>query len=170
MKRTRLLALVAILTISTFASSARAVAKRSESARQQLTALTAKVLDAERTHNAAFLAKLFAPDYSVMNSAGQVLNRAQGLERVRSTRVNFSYMHSDIVDIRVYGDVGIVIEHTRIKGVAHGKAFDRLLRFVRVWVKQQGAWQVAYVQGTPLKSDANSSASTVSRFEKFGGA
>lgn len=145
------LVLVMLVLAISAVSPARAAAKRSESARQQLEALTPKVLDAERTHNAAFLDKLFTPDYSVMNSAGQILDRAQALERVRSTSVNFSYMHSDIVDVRVYGDVGIVIERTRVKGEAHGKSFDRLLRFVRVWVKQRGMWKVAYVQGTPLK-------------------
>ncbi|MGH9374811.1 MAG: nuclear transport factor 2 family protein [Terriglobia bacterium] len=155
MKRAGLLTFVVVLAALTFASAAPT--GRNETARQQLIALTPKVLDAERTHDAALLDKLFAPDYAVMNSAGQVLNRAQALERVRSTAVNFSYMHSDIIDVRIYGNVGIVIERTRVKGVAHGKPFDRLLRFVRVWVKQRGAWHIAYVQGTPLKPEVNSS-------------
>ena len=154
--QTGTITLVAALAVSVCAS-AGAAATRNATAKQQLEALTPQVLDAERTHNVAFLEKLFTPDYAVMNSAGQVLNRAQALERVRSTAVNFTYMHSDIVDVRIYGEVGIVIEHTRVKGVAHGRSFDRLLRFVRVWVKQRGAWRIAYVQGTPLNHEAKPS-------------
>ena len=154
--QTGTITLVAALAVSAGAA-AGASAARNATARRQLEALTPKVLDAERTHDAAFLDKLFTPDYAVMNSAGQVLDRAQALERVRSTAVNFTYMHSDIVDVRIYGDVGIVIEHTRVKGVAHARSFDRLLRFVRVWVKQRGMWRIAYVQGTPLKREAKPS-------------
>ena len=145
-----LLTLAAILAVSTFAS-AQVPGEPGESVQQQLTNLTAKWLNAEKTHNVTFLGKLFAPDYSVMTSGGEILTKAQMLHSLTSSGVKMTDLHSDVVEVRRLGNVALFIDRTTVKGEANGKPFDRLVRFIRVFVKQPGGWQVAYAQASPLK-------------------
>src|SRR5487761_30775 len=149
-KNIGLLALAAMLAVSTIAP-AQVSAEPGGSVKQQLTALTAQWLNAERTHNVAFLEKLFAPDYVVMTSGGEILTKAQMLESVKSSGVKMTDLHSDVVQVRTYGNVALYIDRTTVKGEANGKAFDRLVRFVRIFLKQPGGWRVKYAQASPLK-------------------
>ena len=149
-KNIGLLTLAAILALSTFAS-AQVPGEPGESVNQQLTGITAKWLNAERTHNVAFLEKLFAPDYSVMTSGGEILTRAQMLHSVMASGVKMTDLHDAVIEVRSYGNVALLIDRTTVKGEANGKAFDRLVRYVRIFVKQPGGWQVHYAQASPLK-------------------
>ncbi|MGH9358275.1 MAG: nuclear transport factor 2 family protein [Terriglobia bacterium] len=150
-KKAILMTLVAIIAASAFVS-AQIPAPPNESVKQQLTALTAKWLDAERTHNIAFLEKLFAPDYSVMTSGGEILTKAQMLHSLTSSGVKMTDLHDSVVEVRSYGNVALLIDRTIVKGEANnGKPFDRLVRFVRVFVKESGGWRVVYAQASPLK-------------------
>ncbi|MGH9356508.1 MAG: nuclear transport factor 2 family protein [Terriglobia bacterium] len=149
-KNTGLLTLAAILTVSTFAS-AQVPGQPGESVKQQLTSIAAKWLNAERTHDLAFLEKLFAPDYSVMTSGGEILTRAQMLHSVMNPGVKMTDLHDSVIEVRSYGNVAVLIDRTTVKGEANGKPFDRLVRYARVFVKQPGGWQVHYAQASPLK-------------------
>lgn len=149
-KNIGLLTLAATLAVSTFAA-AQVSAQPGESVKQQLTDITAKWLNAERTHNLAFLEKLFAPDYSVMTSGGEILTKAQMLHSLMTSGAKMTDLHDSVIEVRSYGNVALLIDRTTVKGEANGKAFDRLVRFVRVFVKQPGGWQVHYAQASPLK-------------------
>jgi len=150
MKRVGLVFLVTMLAFPVFVS-AQVPGKPGESVKQQLTQITAEWLNAERTDNVAFLEKMFAPDYVVMTSAGAILTKPQMLEYLKSSGVKMTYLHSDVVEVRSYGNVALYIDRTTIKGEANGKPFDRVVRFVRVFVKQPGGWQVEYAQASPLR-------------------
>src|SRR5487761_1405236 len=150
MKRAGLLFLATMLAFPVFVS-AQVPGKPGESVKQQVTAITAEWLNAERTHNVAFLEKLFAPDYVVMTSGGDILTKAQMLASVKSSDVKMTDLHSDVVEVRSYGNVALYIDRTTVKGEANGKPFDRLVRFVRIFVKQPGGWRVKYAQASPLK-------------------
>jgi len=157
MKRAGLLTLAVILALSTFVSAQQAAAPKGESVKQQVVSLTAQWLHAEETRNMAFLEKLLAPDFSVMTGSGLVMSKAQLLGSLRSPRLVLSGLHSDVLDVRVYGNVAILIDRTTIKGLQDGKPFGAVVRFVRVYVKQQGLWQAEYAQATDLPSATSTS-------------
>src|SRR5487761_77644 len=151
LKRIVRLILASMLLIPAFVS-AQVSGKPGESVRQQLSHIMAEQFNAERTGDIAFLEKLLAPDFSVMTSEGVILTKAQLIQRAKTPTFTMKDLHSDILDVRVYGSAAVVIDRTTIKSMDKGKPFSAVSRAVRIFVKRAGGWQLAYVQASPLKA------------------
>jgi hypothetical protein len=118
---------------------------------RQLINLKDRLHKAERERNTDFLQQVFAADFVAGTSQGDVLNKAQLLARVKSPDHSYDELHSDDVQVRVYGNVAIMTDHTTIKGTDKGRSFGGDFRFVRIFVKKHGKWQVVLSQGTPIR-------------------
>jgi ketosteroid isomerase-like protein len=94
------------------------------------------------------LQSLIADDYVHTNLTGEVLNKAQWLERAQMRRADISagkfkidhYSYDD-VRIRIYGNTAVVTGQAITTGRQEGKEFKWNLRFTNVWVKREGRWQ-----------------------------
>jgi ketosteroid isomerase-like protein len=149
----RALAMVVAIAVSSAVqgqvSSPAQPAKRSVA--EQVTQLKIQWLDAERARDMKFLQQLFAEDFVVGTSQGDVLNKAQLLERLSLPDRKIEELHSDNVEVRVYGNVAILTDHTTLRGHDKGSAFGGEFRYVRIFVQQHGKWQAVLAQATPLK-------------------
>jgi ketosteroid isomerase-like protein len=150
MKCIRLLVFVAAL-ISPFVTHGQVA---SESVVRDLTALKDQMHKAERERNTDFLQQLYADEFVAGTSQGDVLDKAQLLARVKSPDHTYDELHSDDVQVRVYGNVAIMTDHTTVRGTDKGHPFGGDLRFVRIFVKKHGKWQIVLGQGTPLRQEA----------------
>jgi ketosteroid isomerase-like protein len=56
----------------------------------------------------------------------------------------------DDLDVRLYGDVALLSGHTRMKGSYQGSPFATHYRYIDVYVRLEGSWQVASVQITTI--------------------
>jgi ketosteroid isomerase-like protein len=122
---------------------------------QRIRDLRDRWIDAEEHKDIPFLKSLIADDCVIGNSQGQVLNKAQFLARMQSPDRDLKITNTRNVRVRVYGNVAVMTEEITIDGTDHGKPFGGDFRFVRVFAKQAGQWQVVLGQGTPVpKSDA----------------
>lgn len=153
MAHVRWLALVAALAFPCVVHCRAA----SESVVRELTALKEQLHKAERERNPDFLQQLYADELVAGTSQGDVLNKAQLLARVKSPDHSYDELHSDNVQIRVYGDVAVMTDHTTVKGTDKGRPFGGDFRFVRIFVKKHGKWQIVLIQGTPVRPEAVSS-------------
>ena len=124
--------------------------KDDETAKQEVLELEKRWFAAETAHNPGFLEQIFADDIVVGSAMGDVLNKTQILTRMKSPDHKINELRSDDVQVRVYGNVVVTTEHTTLRGTDKGRAFGGEFRFVRVFVKQNGKWQVVLTQATPL--------------------
>ncbi|MCL4858468.1 MAG: DUF4440 domain-containing protein [Caldilineaceae bacterium] len=108
-----------------------------------------EVLAAELAWAAAFrtldidaLDAMMADDYTIIQPGGVVVNKADTLASLRSDQRHWETAASDEHDIRLYGDTAVVTGRWVGKGVNHGVAFDYQARYLCVWVRRDGRWQM----------------------------
>jgi len=84
--------------------------------------------------------ELLHPDYVIIHPGGIVESKGQVLDSYRSGNRHWEFAQSDQMDIRVYGDMAIVVGRWQAKGHNGDIEFDYSARFLSVWVRQAGRW------------------------------
>lgn len=126
---------------------------------EQNQAIVEEVLQAERewvrAHqelDVAAIDRLMGEDYTIIDARGAVRGKAETLASYQSQTRNWESADSDEYDVRVYGDTAIVIGRWRARGSNAGELFDYAARFMAVYVKRGGRWQIVADQSTPIPS------------------
>ena len=99
----------------------------------------------------AFLERVLHKDYTHYRPRGIVENRAQYLKNRKSGRVEFESLVVDDVRVRRYGDTAVVTYRSTAKGKDQQGAIDEQRRWTRVFVWQEGRWQLVHSQGTTIQ-------------------
>jgi ketosteroid isomerase-like protein len=94
--------------------------------------------------------QLMADDYTIIQPGGTVLGKAETMASLRSDQRHWELAASDEHNVRIYGDTAVVIGRWRGRGVNHGQAFDYAARYLCVWVKRDGRWQMVADQSTEI--------------------
>jgi ketosteroid isomerase-like protein len=120
---------------------------------EQVIDLTDQWAEAQRTHNTDFLRLLIADDFEAATAQGDLVNKAQLLERVGSPNRRVDQFHADDRKVRVYGNVAILVEHTKIGVADKSTSIGGEFRIVRIYLKRNDKWQCEMVQvGPPVKA------------------
>jgi ketosteroid isomerase-like protein len=98
----------------------------------------------------AALERLLAPDYQLANSGGQMETKAQFVAEQLAPGYKLNPFTVEEPVERVMGDVALMGGAADLSGTDHGKAFSVRLRFLDVWQKRDGRWQVVYTQATRI--------------------
>jgi ketosteroid isomerase-like protein len=99
------------------------------------------------------LEQFYHPDFVSTSRNGQVTDRMQYLEGIRSAGTKIESMEHSDVRVRVYGETAVVTGRTSGKGRISGIDFtDKPGRFTHVYFKRDGRWQIVAMQNSP--SDA----------------
>jgi ketosteroid isomerase-like protein len=98
--------------------------------------------------DASALDRIFADEFIYTSTTGELINKAQQLEAIKSGDLKIEYGKSDEVRVRVYGNVAVMTGRFIAKGEYKGKVFETPERYTAVWVKRQGRWQLVAEQGT----------------------
>lgn len=106
--------------------------------------------DAHRTGDFATLAHLMADDYVRINPDGSVSNRAHTLATYQPEQHHWDLAEGDQYDVRVNGDTATVIGRWTARGVNNGQAFNYQARFLSIYVRRDGRWQMAAEQSTEI--------------------
>jgi ketosteroid isomerase-like protein len=104
-------------------------------------------LDAERIQaqihaDTAALDRLYADDFIGVGPSGTVRTKSQVMADFTSGTLKFQSITTDEVQVRVYGNTAVETGLSTMKGEDKGKTVPQDTRFTRVWVKQQGRWQL----------------------------
>lgn len=94
------------------------------------------------------LDRIFGEEFIYTSTSGEVVNKSQQLELIRSGQMKIESGASDNVQVRFYGNMALVIGSFKAKGQFKGQAFDSTERYTSVWVKRGGRWQLIAEQGT----------------------
>jgi ketosteroid isomerase-like protein len=96
----------------------------------------------------AALERLLAEDYRLANSSGQVETKAQFIADQTAPGYKLEPFTVEEPIERVMGEVALLGGVARLKGIDGGKPYDVRLRFLDVWQKRGGRWQVVFTQAT----------------------
>ena len=116
-----------------------------------------QVMQAEREWTEAHLrgdmetlARLMADDYTKIESDGSVSDKTAMLAKYTSETRYWEKAQGDEYDVRVYGDTALVIGRWTARGMNSGTRFDYAARFMSVYVRRAGQWQMVAEQSTPI--------------------
>jgi len=149
MRRIEKLVLVALLL-----ALVQAPRLKGEDVVQELTKIKQEWSEAEKNKDIPYLDKLWADDAVFGTSLGTVMNKQQLIELIKGTERTIDELHSDNIEVRRYGNTAIMTDHTTMRGLYKGAPYGGEYRYVRIFVKEGGAWRVVLVQATPLKPTA----------------
>ena len=148
MKYIPALIVIVALTLPTL-GQAQVAGKAGATDAEQVIDLTNQWAEAQRDHNLDFLRLLIADDFEASTAQGDLVNKTQLLERVGSPNRRVDQFHGDQRQVRIYGNVAVLVEHTKAAVADKNGSFGGDFRIVRIFVKNGGKWQCVMVQAAP---------------------
>jgi ketosteroid isomerase-like protein len=147
-------ALAAILAVSIAGAAAQrqqpspAVSALADAEREVRAAEAAR-LKAFLDHDVATMSALLADDMIHVTSDGRTRNKAQFMDDFVGRPTAFSQFVTDDMEVIVVGDVAVTRGryHNLVAQRSYGTPL-KYARFLRVWVKRDGAWQLLSHQAT----------------------
>ena len=109
-------------------------------------AYRAALLDSD----AAMLAKIWSDDYTFTNSRGMFLSKDDRLKNVETGATELKSIKETGREVRFYGDVAVVTGEVTLEARFSGLGGSGDYRYINVWVKRGGRWQLAANQITPV--------------------
>ena len=106
---------------------------------------------AQVTGDKAQLERLLADDYVLVNGAGELETKAQLIADFTSPTFRLRPYVVEHALKRVWSNAAVLAGEVRFEGTDGGSAFRAQTRFVDVWRRRGGRWQVVYTQVTRLK-------------------
>ena len=98
----------------------------------------------------ATLEGLISDDYTFINANGQVSNKAETIENIKTGKIKLTANEVSDMNVRVYGDTAVVTGKSTAKGSINGIELKGPLMFTRVYVKKNGKWQSVAFQQTRI--------------------
>lgn len=93
---------------------------------------------------------LMAEEYLHILPDGSVIGKQADLASYRRGDRHWDYAESDQYHVEVFGDAAVLVGRWRARGVNASEPFDYAARFLSVYVKRAGRWQMVVAQSTPL--------------------
>jgi Domain of unknown function (DUF4440) len=98
-------------------------------------------------HDRKTMDSMLAKDFVLVLTHGDVLNRAEWLDGIADTSDHMELNQTSNLSIHHYnGDSAIVVGVLHIRDRTNNKVTDVRMRFIDVWVKQDGKWKWASSQ------------------------
>lgn len=94
------------------------------------------------------LKRIWADDFSLITYRGDFRNRAHPLEAIRLGTLKMEAITNHIVDLRLFGDTALVHGVAFRKFTEKGRKVEGTFRFSRLWVKNDGRWQLSHAHFT----------------------
>jgi ketosteroid isomerase-like protein len=112
-----------------------------DEAKRELIALSHEWDRAMVENDADEIGQYMAEDWTIVGSDGGLCDKATFLELVRSGMLSHDVMESHDMNVRVYGDMAVVIAQGVSGGKYQGQPFREVERVTCVFVRQAGQWR-----------------------------
>jgi ketosteroid isomerase-like protein len=118
---------------------------------QEVLALQQEYEGAIERRDASVHERLFADDYTYTPGNGAFMDRARHMAFTRSGALAVGAFQSTEQKIRVYGNTAIVTGRWILKGARGGKPVDNQIRYLIVYIRRGGQWQIVAEQRTGIR-------------------
>lgn len=149
----RIATLIVLVTSAGFWAASGAPAKKAPAANK--TAKIIQDLEARRFKamveaDVAALDTLLAPEMSYSHSSGLSQTKTEFIGAIRRGELVYVEIKPDVLQVRTYGSTAIVTGRAAVKTKSKGQDMVAELRFLDVYVKRQGRWQMVAWQSCRL--------------------
>jgi ketosteroid isomerase-like protein len=121
-----------------------------EDAADQVRTMDRQWADATLHRDVAALNRILADDLKYVHGNASVQNKKEFIDSLKSGDLVYHTIEFQEVDVRVFGDTAIVMSKPRLSITMGGQDQKFEVRFLRVYVKRKGAWQLLAHQATRL--------------------
>src|SRR5512133_3270969 len=143
MRRILVIAVLALTATSIALGQERSASRdQRSSVEQAIRQVDHERIQAQIGADAVALDRIYADDFIGIGPSGTVRTKAQVIADFTSGDLKFQSITTDDVRVRVYGNTAVETGTSTMIGQDRGKAVPRDNRFTRVWIKQQGRWQL----------------------------
>jgi ketosteroid isomerase-like protein len=143
---------------ATVLSSAPSDDRQDNGAEREIRELELELSRAVVAGDRAFFERVLADDFTHTSHSGKFKTRAEWMAenkfenrqgQTQAGKTTYEAFEVDDLAVRIYGETAVVTGQSTPKGRnAKGEPIRGRYRFLRVWVKRGGRWQVAAFQGT----------------------
>ncbi len=119
-----------------------------EDAQEQIKKLETARTDAVVKADIATLDKQTSDDYTLINANGQLMDKKQTMEAIKTGQIKIISNELSDLNVRVYGKTAVVTGKSDAKGMMSGTEISGPVMFTRVYVKKDGRWQSVAFQQT----------------------
>lgn len=98
----------------------------------------------------AALEKILHKDLSYTHSDARNESKSQFIGVLKTGDQKYEMIDFDNIEVRVYGNTAVSTSQPKLRTVTKGKPNSVHLRFLHVWVKDQGRWQLVAHQSTRI--------------------
>jgi ketosteroid isomerase-like protein len=147
MMKRRYLFLAGVALVATLAvPAARAADRKADEA--ELTKLSNHWDEVIVAKQEKEIAGNMAEDFRIIDGRGNVENKAQFVAGVMDTKLTIDPYTVEDFEIRFYGDVALLSGRTLMTGTYDGEKFTSNYRYIDIYAKRGGKWQIVSVQIT----------------------
>jgi ketosteroid isomerase-like protein len=98
----------------------------------------------------AKLEQILADDLTYTHSSGQTQTKAEFIATLREGKTRYRSINFQESSVRIYGDSAVSNSEVRVNLTIDGKEVSVHPRFLHIWVKHNGRWQLVAHQGTKI--------------------
>jgi ketosteroid isomerase-like protein len=98
----------------------------------------------------AKLEQILSDDLTYTHSSGQTQTKAEFIATVREGKTRYRSIEFLQSNVRIYGNSALSNSEVRVNLTVDGKDVSVHPRFLHVWVKENGRWQLTAHQGTKI--------------------
>ncbi|AHG88133.1 hypothetical protein J421_0596 [Gemmatirosa kalamazoonensis] len=143
MKRTPMIAALALSTVSGATAQPQTVQPRAATSTEQaVRQQDERRIRAQITADTVALRRIYADDFLGIGPTGVVRGKADVIADFTSHALTYQSITTAEVRVRVYGSTAVETGRSTMVGRDRGKAVPRENRFTRVWVMKAGRWQL----------------------------
>lgn len=140
----------AVLTLTFLAvGQARETAQKID-AEQVVMALDNEWAKAATQRDLVSLNRVLADDLVYTHNSGRVDTKAKFIAAIKSNQLVIESIDRDDLNTRVYGDAAVITGRYMIKVKFKGKDVSGNTRYIHVYAKQNGRWQMVAHQATSI--------------------
>lgn len=121
--------------------------------RKDILELQKQWVQAVQTADTATLERLLADDYTVVDSTGKTMTKAQEIAMYRSGDLKFDSVSTGDQQIKIYIGGAVVTGTTTVKGKHKKEDISGEYRFVDLLERRKSGWQVVFSQITKVETD-----------------
>jgi ketosteroid isomerase-like protein len=143
-------ALILAVSVSALGQPVRQNSGDTSKAVAQVMKLESRWVRAVMRRDAKALGRILADDYEGTSSDGEIRNKEQTLNELKSASVGFKSLEPYGFDVRVGGDTATVTGRIVVKVVVEDQLVTSRFSYTRDYVKRKGRWQVVSSRTTRI--------------------
>jgi len=117
---------------------------------EQIQALDREWAQACVQSDIAKLEQILSDDLTYTHSSGQTQSKGEFIATIREGKTRYRSIDFQESSVRIYGDSAVSNSEVRVNLTIDGKEVSVHPRFLHIWVKHNGRWQLVAHQGTKI--------------------